>query len=160
MQSRTRPELLVSIAVLVFFVGMLIWSDHIPDPRGRYFPVLVSATAVALCLLDLIAHTETSFGRSVAFVLSGTLGQSTHAGGHPLRREAVAIAWVVGATALIVIAGFLVAIPVYVFGYMMLYARRTVRDSVIAALATTVCIWVGFELLLSYDLYGGLFFSN
>jgi hypothetical protein len=153
MQSQTRQDLVVSLVVLAFFIGMLVWSEQIPDPRGRHFPVLVSATAVVLCIVDMIAHTDTGIGRAIATVLSGTLEHPIHA--HPLRREVVAIAWIVGATALVLLAGFLVGIPVYVLGYM-LHAGRTFRNAAITALATTAFIWIGFEVLLNYDLYRGL----
>ena len=155
MLSSQRKDLLVAIAVFVGFVGMLIWSEHITHPEGREFPVLVSGAAVVLCLLDVIAHTDTALGRSVALVLSGEAARSAGDPGHGLPAEAIAIAWIAGATALMVLVGFLVAIPVYVFAYMVLYAHRTVRDGAIAAFATTICIWAGFEVLLRYELYRG-----
>lgn len=160
MLSPPRRNLIIAIAVLAFFVGMLVWSQYIPDVRGREFPTLVSASAVVLCILDVIAHTDTAIGRSIAVMLSGELMSSQAAPAQRLGLEAMAIVWVIGATALIVLAGFLIAIPVYVFGYMVLYARRSLRDGVIAALATTVCIWAGFELLLSYELYRGVLAPN
>lgn len=156
MLSLPRRNLIVAIAVLALFVGMLVWSQSIPDVRGREFPTLVSASAAVLCILDVIAHTDTAIGRSLAFMLSGDLEASEAAPAQRFSLEAMAIAWIAGATALIVLAGFLIAIPVYVFGYMVLYARRSPRDGAIAALATTVCIWGGFELLLSYELYRGV----
>jgi hypothetical protein len=155
MLSSQRKDLLVAIAVLAMFVGLFVWSEHIPHPEGREFPVLVSGAAVVLCLLDVVAHTDTAIGRSVALILSGEAARSDRGPAHGWRSEAVAIAWIAGATALMVLAGFLVAIPVYVFAYMVLNAHRTVRGGAIAAIAITICIWVGFELLLSYELYRG-----
>jgi hypothetical protein len=155
MLSAERKDLLVAIAVLALFVGLLVWSEYIPHPEGREFPVLVSSAAVVLCLLDVVAHTDTAIGRAVALILSGEAARSGRGAGHGLRAEAIAIAWIAGATALMVLVGFLVAIPIYVFCYMVVYARRSVSDGAIAALATTICIWAGFELLLSYDLYRG-----
>jgi hypothetical protein len=158
MLSQTQKDLIVAAAVLAVFCAMLIWSAYIPDVRGREFPMLVSAAAVVLCLLDVIAHTPTAAGRAIALVLSGDAERSVPA--HALPLEATAIAWVAGATALIVLAGFLAAIPVYVFAYMRLYARRSVRNAAVAAVATTVCIWAGFELLLSYELYRGVLLAG
>jgi hypothetical protein len=76
-----------------------------------------------------------------------------------VRRETIAILWIAGATAVMVLAGFLVGIPVYVFCYMVLHARRPVRQGVIAALVTTGAIWLAFELLLSYQLFRGVLFG-
>jgi hypothetical protein len=47
-----------------------------------------------------------------------------------------------------------------VLGYSLLHARRNLRQSVIAAIAVTIAIWVGFELLLNYELYPGLLFDK
>jgi hypothetical protein len=160
MPSTARQDLLVAVAVLAGSVAMLVWSEYIPHPRGREFPILVSGTAVVLCLLDVIAHTDTAIGRSIARILSGGADGSARTAAHGPRVEAIATAWIAAATALIVLAGFLVAIPVYMFSYMVLYAHRSVRDGAIAALATTVCIWAGFELLLSYELYRGVLATN
>ena len=156
MPSRTRQDLFVTIAVLALFLGMLAWSQSIPDVRGREFPMLVSSAAIVLCLLDVLAHTDTAAGRAIALLLSGAADHSERPAAHTVAREAMAVGWIAAAMALIVLAGFLVALPVYVFGYMLLYAGRTVRAGAITALATTVCIWVGFELLLSYELYRGV----
>lgn len=160
MSSSARKDLLTAMVVLAVFVGLLVWSKYIPHPRGREFPILVSGAAVVLCLLDVLAHTDTGIGRSIALILSGEAHRSASDSVHGMHSEAIAIAWIAGGTALTVLAGFLAAIPVYVFGYMVLYARRTVRDGAIAALATTICIWGGFELLLNYDLYPGAFWPG
>ncbi len=158
--SAAARNRMVSLIVLVFFAIMLVWSKQITQARGREFPVLVSAAGVVLGLLDLVAHSGTAFGHRLAMVLSGAAHLESEHGGYAFRREVIAIVWIVAATALMVLAGFLAAIPVYVFGYMLLHARRTVRQGAIAALATTLAIWVGFELLLNYDLYGGLLFQQ
>jgi Tripartite tricarboxylate transporter TctB family len=159
MMSDTARNRLVSLIVLSFFLIMLVWSEQIAHQRGRDFPILVSAAGAVLGLIDLIAHSGTAFGERLALVLSGAARiQSEQSYG--FRREMIAILWIVAATAVMVLAGFLAAIPLYVFGYMLLHARRTVWQGAIAALATTVAIWAGFELLLSYDLYRGVLFQN
>jgi hypothetical protein len=158
--SSRQRDLAVSGGVLVFFVVVLLWTYRFPEARGREFPALVSMAAIALCLIDLVAHTDTAVGRRLAAVLTGEINPSTgvltHAGG----REAVAILWLAGATFLIVVSGFLAGIPVYVFCYMVLHAHRPLRQGVVAALVTTGAIWLAFELLLGYQLYRGLLFEG
>jgi hypothetical protein len=116
--------------------------------------------AILLCLIDLVAHTDTAIGRRLAAVLSGEVNAPAGIFTHGARREAVAVLWLGGATFLIVVAGLLAGIPVYVFCYMVLHAGRPVRQGVIAALATTGAIWLAFELLLGYQLYRGLLFEG
>ncbi len=150
-----RRNLYASIATLAIFAGLFVWSEGIADVRGREFPVLVSGAAVLLGVLDVLAHTGTAAGRWIAAALAG----GTAPAPEPRRRlpaEALAVAWVAAALALVVVAGFLVAIPVYVFAYLILHGKRTLRVSLIAAVATTFGIWLGFEILLRYELYGGM----
>jgi hypothetical protein len=157
--SFTQRNLIVSLLVLAFFAGMLVWSEQIVEARGREFPVLVSVAGIVLCLLDVIAHTDTAIGRVIAMVLSGTAHLASEGPKHAVKLELVAMLWIVVATALMVLLGFLAGIPAYVFGYSLLHARRTVWQSAISAIAVTIAIWIGFELLLSYDLYSGILFS-
>jgi hypothetical protein len=151
--------LAVSIGVLVFFVVVLVWTFRFPESRGQEFPALVSVTAIVLCLIDMVTHTDTAAGRRLAAVLSGSIRPTASAMTRGVRRETIAILWIAGATAVMVLAGFLVGIPVYVFCYMVLHARRPVRQGVIAALVTTGAIWLAFELLLSYQLFRGVLFG-
>ena len=154
-----RRGLYVSIATLAIFVGLFVWSESIQDVRGREFPVLVSGAAVILSVLDMIAHSGTAAGRWVTLMLAGG-GESSTA--DPRRRlpvEALAVAWVAAALALVILCGFLVAIPAYVFLYLLLHGHRTLRHSLIAAVATTLGIWLAFEVLLRYDLYRGMLFG-
>jgi hypothetical protein len=160
MSSLSRRNLVVSVVVLALFVGVFLWSEQIADPRGREFPVLVCGAGIVLCLLDLIAQTETSIGRTMAMVLSGSAHHAASGPDHGLRLQVIAMLWIVAATAVMVLAGFLAGIPLYVLGYSLLHARRNLRQSVIAAIAVTIAIWVGFELLLNYELYPGLLFDN
>jgi Tripartite tricarboxylate transporter TctB family len=154
-----RRNLAVSVATFAIFVALLVWSDHIPDARGREFPVLVSGAAVILAALDVLAHSGTAAGRWVTLVLAGAAPPAPSER-RRLPAEAMAVVWVAAALALVIVAGFLVAIPVYVFLYLLLHGRRTLRHSVIAAVATTFGIWLGFEVLLRYELYGGLLFPG
>ena len=157
--SATRKNLYVSLVVLAFFTIMLVWSSHIPQPRGREFPVLVAWAGIALGVLDVIAHTDTAIGRLIAMALSGSAHLPKEHGNYVLSKEALSILWIVLATAIMVLAGFLAGIPVYVFCYLLLHGRKSVRFSAITAVLTTVAVWLAFEVLLEYDLYPGIFLA-
>ncbi len=158
--SPRQRNLTVAFIVLGFFVVMFLWSGQIKDFRGREFPLMVSGAGIVLAVLDVIAHTETGVGRWLSLVLS----DSAHRTGDELivgvKRELIVMLWIGMATALMVLFGFVAGIPVFVFGYSSLHARRTLRQSAVAAIATVFIIWVGFELLLNYDLYPGLLFAS
>ena len=115
--SSVQRNLIVSLIVLGIFITMFIWSEQIHEVRGREFPLLVSGGGIVLALLDVIAHTGTGIGRRVGMVLSGSAHMTEDGLIVGVRRELIAIGWIVVATALMVLFGFVVGIPVYVFGY-------------------------------------------
>lgn len=158
--SPRQRNLAVAFIVLGFFVMMLFWSEQIEGVRGREFPLLVSSAGIALAVLDVVAHTETSIGRRIGLVLSDSAHMIDDELIVGIKRELIGMLWIIAATTLMVLFGFVVGIPAFVFGYSILYARRTLRQSAIAAIATVFAIWIGFELLLNYELYPGVLFVN
>lgn len=159
LSSRQR-NLAVAIIVLGFFVLMFVWSEQIKNVRGREFPLLVSGAGILLSILDVIAHTETAIGRRIGQALSGSAHAVEDGLNAGLRREFIVMLWIAIATGLMVLFGFIAGIPAFVFGYSLLQGQRTLRQSTVAAIATVFLIWVGFELLLNYDLYPGLLFAS
>jgi hypothetical protein len=158
--SPRQRNLTVAFIVLGFFVMMFLWSEQIKEVRSREFPLLVSGTGIVLAVLDVIAHTETSIGRRIGLVLSGSAHMIDDGFIVGVKRELIVMLWIVAATMLMVLFGFVVGIPAFVFGYSILHARRTMRQSTLAAIAIVLAIWIGFELLLNYELYPGLLFLS
>ena len=158
--SPRQRNLAAAFIVLVFFVIMFLWSEQIKEVRGHEFPLLVSGTGIVLAILDVIAHTETRIGHRIGLILSGSAHMTDDRLIVGVKRELVVMLWIVIATTLMVLVGFVVGIPAFVFGYSILYARRTLRQSAIAATVTVFAIWIGFELLLNYELYPGLLFLS
>ena len=158
--SPRQRDLVVALIVLGFFLVMFLWSEQITEVRGRQFPLLVSGVGIALTVLDVIAHTETDIGRRIGMVLSGPAHMIDDVLIVGIRRELIVMLWIVVATTLMMLFGFVVGIPAFVFGYSILHGRRTVRHGAIAAIATVFAIWIGFALLLNYELYPGLVFAN
>lgn len=154
-----RRNLLVSLVTFALFVALFRWSERIPNASGREFPVLVSGAAILLCALDVLTHTGTALGRRVALILSGS-DLLPPVRTRRVTREALAILWVAIALGLVLLVGFLLAVPIYVLGYLLLHARRSLRHSLIGAIFTTLGIWFAFEVLLRYDLYRGMLFSG
>ena len=153
-------NLAVSLVVLAFFVVILAWTYRFPQATSREFPSMVCIAAIVLCLIDLITQTDTAIGRRLAVALPGSATIAASGLTRGIRGEATALAWIAGAAALMVLAGFLAGIPAYVFCYMTLHAGRSVRQGVIAALLTTGTIWLAFQQLLSYQLYRGVLFGE
>lgn len=160
-RARARRDLYVSLVVFAMMVGLLIWSYQL-DPRGRTMPLLAAWAGVVISALDAIGRTDTRTGRWIGMILSDRLDMQKGKLG-PVRRlpvELLACLWMVIGIGLVVMFGFLLAIPVYVFAYMLIYGGRSLRQSGITAVVTTGLIWLMFEVMLRYDLYRGILFED
>ena len=157
--TRSRKHLYVSLLALGIVLLFLYATTGLP-PKGRMMPQIVGIIGLVLCVLDVIAQTDTAFGRGVASLLSGTAHHEEAADRTRLSSELIAMAWIAGATASIVLFGFLWTTPVYVLAYMLIQGRKPVLQSAIAAAVTTLFIWIVFEKLMEYEVYRGLLFSD
>ena len=148
------PLLMLGVGVI-----FLAWSASY-DERARQVPMLVGWSMVILCALDVVAATETRVGNVVKAFFSGTIvGESAaHGVAQPLVKTLVAMAWPIAFVGLVVLFGFVAVIPFYVFLFVVLHGRKSVRLGLIAAICTTAFIFVVFEQLLSYEVYKGLVF--
>ena len=145
---------------LFALTGLFIYLSYGYAPRVRLFPLMVGYTGLILCTLDLISLTDTGFGRIIDTVFSGTAAGETGKVtkfAPKLSRQLIAMAWMVGLTIGIYIAGFMVMVPVYVFSSMLFQGKKSLKQCAYGAVGATMFIWVMFELLLKYELYRGIF---
>ena len=155
----SRKHLYVALLALGIVLLFLFATTGLP-PKGRMMPQIVGIIGLVLCILDVIAQTDTAFGRSVASLLSGTAHREEEEDRAPLGSELIAMAWIAGATAGIILFGFLWATPVYVVAYMLIQGRKPVLQSLIAAAVTTLFIWGVFEKLMEYEVFRGVLFTD
>ena len=155
----TKRNLRVAILVFALAAGFLVWAYSYP-PLERTVPVLVGWIGVVLGLLDILAHTDNRVGRAVAAVLSGSAHRETGNGSAIVPSEVTAALWMIAGLALILLVGFLAAVPVYVFAYMTVQGKKPLRQSVLTGAAVTLFIWIVFEVLLEYEIYRGLLFEG
>lgn len=158
MTNRAR-NLIVSLVLLALAIGYLAWSYAYP-PQSREVPVLVAWLTMGLCLLDVIAHTGTAFGDRVAGIFSGRAHIEAADDLRFTREECLSMLWMAISLVTILVAGLLPAALIYVFGYMTIHGRLSLRLSAAVAIGTTLFCWVVFDVLLNFELYGGLFFND
>ncbi|MPY68957.1 MAG: hypothetical protein GEU92_02605 [Alphaproteobacteria bacterium] len=152
-------QIFISALVLLGALGFLALGYELPG-KGRDVPVLVGWIAVGLCVLDVVAQTPTAAGRWIAALLSGSASGEPEDEPRGLSLELKSFFWVLVACAGVIVFGFLWAVPVYVFAYMTLHGRKPVVQSGLTALGATAFLWIAFELLLEYEIYRGLLFSD
>ena len=72
-------------------------------------------------------------------------------------KEIVAVSWMATVVLAIYLVGFLPVIPVFVFLWMRIMGRNSVRDSLYLAIGTLGFVYIMFEIILEYELYPGVF---
>ena len=151
-----------ALVVLAAAIAFLAWARSYSAEEAAA-PALVAWLTLVLSLVDAVARTETRAGRllgrlvSVGHVVEWRAGSEAEAGA---RRVLASVFWVLAYLAGVLVVGFLVATPAYVFLYMALYGRKRLRSSALGALLTTAAIWGTFELLFRYPLYPGALFGG
>jgi hypothetical protein len=152
-----------ALVVLVFAVVFLLWTQTIPA-RSTAMPTLVAWLAIALALIDVVAQTETAVGRAVRHFVAAEKVIEWKAQGNgedaTWGRVLLSVLWVVAYLAGVYLVGFLLTTPVYVFLYMILHGRKSLRTAGIAAILTTALIWLTFEIAFKYPLYPGILFGG
>jgi hypothetical protein len=156
--TRTR-NLYASLLILAIAIAFQAMTYGLPA-NNRMVPALVGWIAIVLCVLDVIAHTETAAGRWIARVMSGSAHIAAAKPGPGLAAELRAFLWIALACAGVALFGFMWTIPVYIFAYTVIQGRKPMILAGLTALGATFSIWVAFELLLEYEIYRGLLFSD
>ena len=151
-----------AISVLVLSIGFLLWAKTYPDDSGAV-PVLVAWGTIVLAIIDVISQFETSFGRWVRRLITADKivewkmeGDETAS----VPRVLLSVAWVGAYLVALFLIGFIIATPIYVLLYMLIHGGRSLRDSALAAAATTLTIWLTFVVLFRYPLYPGVLFGG
>ena len=155
-----RSHLGASLVVLSIGVVFLLWAQIYPRNTGTV-PTLVALLTIVLGLLDLVAQTDTALGQAVAKFAGrdeGAAQDKPDTAGW--RVILLSILWPVGYVAAVIVAGFLLATPLYILCYMWVYGGKTLLSSAIAASVTTLIIWLTFEVLFRYPLYPGMLFGG
>jgi len=155
--DRTRTGSLIAALVLLAFVGAYMLTGYLTlDEASRKVPMLAGIVTVLLLGLEIL-RTITPSRRSGSGVTVAPGHDSGH--GPVLVSESRVLGSVIAGVAGVYLLGFLIAIPLYLAAAITLVGGKPLRIAVLTALLTTASIYVAFELLLSYRLFGGVLFS-
>lgn len=149
-----------TIVVFACSVGFLVWT-YAYTGRGHMMPALIGWLLVILAVLDILAATPTKIGAAIAEFFAGkVVGEAKSEAHGTLLRTLMAAAWPGAFVAGVVLFGFFVAIPIYVFLFMLLYGGKTLKEAILAAAVTTAFTLVVFEWLLDYEVFRGILFGG
>lgn len=125
-------------------------------PIVRAFPAGVAWAMLGLIALDLIARTGTPAGAALTRALNPAADGPPPL---PWRRQAASVLWLAGFAALLVLAGIIVAVPIYLFAALRLRGRRPILACALGAAGATLFL-VALFWLLRIAPYPGLLFGG
>lgn len=145
------PPLFFLAAGLVFWVWSFSYSE-----ASRIVPLCASGTLIVLSGLDLLTRTNTRFGGVLAQVLGASFSNAELKGELSPPREVAQILWVVSFVVLAALFGIVAATAIYVLTATRFGGRLPWLTSLCSSIGAAGFIYVVFEILLSYRLFGGL----
>ena len=151
------PSIVLFVVTAIYFATAFKYS-----PATREVPVAVAGVTMILLIVDMLSQGPGRVSKILRRAFGGGAARRPGDGGEsaPVRQGVLALAWIVGFTALAVALGFYLAIPIYVFCYLHLYARKRLTASATIAIALTGILYVVFQLLLGYEIFRGLIFGG
>ena len=143
-----------TVIVVAFIASYLLVGWLTLDETTRFVPLLAAGVTLLLALADT-ARVLLGRGGGEGSLAEGG-GVATE--GVTAGRELAAIGLVAAGVAGVYLVGFHVAIPLYLFVSMAWLGAQPVRKALVVAAATSIAIFVVFELALAYNLYRGILF--
>ena len=164
MTSRNRLADALPSIVLLCIAAFYLWASLEYNAESRAMPFGVAVLAIALVVLDLLSRGGGAFGRILRRVLQGGAppaaaipGLEGQAGKrHGPMQELAAFGWIVGFLLLAIVVGFYIAIPLYVIAYLRFFAGKSIVKSAAMGLGLAAVLFAMFELMLGYNVFGGL----
>jgi hypothetical protein len=153
MHSRSALILAVGIMAVSAYaaISALAWPL-----KTALFPLVISIPLFCLATAELVAIVLSGprFGLTKDFQrppaeVAGTLAA---------RRSLIAIGWMLGFFAAIVLFGFLVAVPVFLLAYLRLQAKESWIFSLVFSALVSGVFWALFDYLLHLPFATGLLF--
>ena len=158
-RDRRITEVLPSLALVVVAVGY-VWASYSYDTASRALPWIAGVTATTLAVIDVIVTWRKGVERQrddSAPVPEdpAPVSDSAHVPNAPAQ-EVVVFGWIGGFLGLAVVLGFYASTPLFVFCYLKLYARKSSSVSAMTAFGVLAFLYVVFDVLMGYELFGGL----
>jgi hypothetical protein len=148
--------------VLLILTAIYLATAYQYAPESRVMPALVGWCMLALLVIDLASRTATPIGQSLTRWLnpSSDRGPHAHPAAYSTKRQFIAVLWLGGLAALLVLVGVLGAVPLYLFAAIRVRGRRGLPTSLAIAGGMTLVVWLLFTGLLHLQLYPGLLFGG
>jgi hypothetical protein len=160
--SRRKIADVLPSLVLAAVAAAYVWVSYDYDAPSRGMPWIAGILAIALALLDVASRLQSDAARKLGGLWPGRgAGQSGDTESeaqapHPPFRETLAFGWIAAFLGLVVVLGFYAAIPLYIFCYMKLYAKKGSLVSAVIAFGVAVFLYLVFDVLMGYEIFRGI----
>ena len=148
-----------AVALLAFGIVAFVAARGYPATSAR-FPSMVAGALIVLAAFDIWSRSGLR-GAGVVGTFSGASFRDREMMHNPsLAEQAICIAWVAGAFALMATIGIVPASAIFCAAFMRLRGRQTLALSAIVGLGVMAFLLAVFEWALDYELYRGLAFTE
>ena len=147
---------------LLLLTSVYLATAYRYSPDARAVPAGVAWVMLVLLILDLASRTRTRAGIALMHWLNpaGDAEKQEAVKRYPIGRQILAVLWVAGFAAAMVLIGILYAVPLYVFSSLHFQGRRPFIVCIGASAAATAMIWLLFVFVLRLELYRGILFGG
>ncbi|HSM42770.1 MAG TPA: tripartite tricarboxylate transporter TctB family protein [Afifellaceae bacterium] len=149
---------LAPLVLIALSVGLLVWSSTYNE-TARQVPMLVAGAMLVLSVIDLVCRFDAPGLRPLRDFWGADFRNREMRHNPPWRAEVIQALWMIACVAAMLAIGFLLAVPLFVFAYMVVNGKRPVGESLITALVVFGFVYIVFEVLLDYHLYRGALFD-
>jgi len=140
---------------MIVTVAIIVASFEFKNTATKMFPLIAASFVFAMAAIQLIKEISAQVGTNPSVKNNNNSAEETPA--HWYKYLPMG-AWVVGFVLASYLAGFLIAVPLFILSYMKVYGSKWLTAAITAALFTAF-IYSVFELALEIPLYGGLFLN-
>lgn len=151
----------VDVAIPLMLSAMAVAAlatAHSYSRASGIFPLFIGWIFLALSVLEFALRLTSMLREKSAAKPAREVGPATPPGAR--LRELGGFLWLGALLGVLYAGGFLVATPLFMFAFLYMSARRTLRQSLVVASLATAFIYVVFVWLLDYRLYGGILLSG
>lgn len=156
---RIVRSVLAPLILIVVSAALLAWSAMFNE-TARQVPMLVAGTILVLSVFDLVCRFDVPVLRPLRDFWGADFRNREMRHNPRWTAELAQILWMVGCVAAMLLIGVLLAVPAFVFLYMIVNGRRPLVESLATTAIVFAFVFVVFEVLLDYELYRGALFEE
>ncbi len=157
--TRNPPSIAMSVLMLAVFSGMTGIALAFYPEGARAQPLLIGLPAIALCLLQLVIDLRGQTAREAAerSPPHGSSPQGANDSSAPIEvgRELRAWAWFLALIATVLLAGFWIAVPLFLVAFLRFEASSGWSTALGLGLGASAALYGLFGLVLRASLHDG-----